>query len=144
MFPEFAIEKRPDEDIRAEIEDALWNVATLRQSHQPIEVSVVGGKARLSGPVTSEVLHSMALQAARLVPGVTALEDALVNDADLSVAVAQAVAQATGAQGGQIRVVAYKGVVTLAGGDGDAALRRRALAAAAGVPGVRSVVDHLS
>ena len=145
MFPETTV-VLSDEDIRHAIERLWWEQVELRQSHQQLVVSVSGGRARLSGVVTSHMLKFMAVRLAEHAPGVTGVEDEVMVDSDLAIAVAQAIADVGSpakADESGVQIVVYKGVATLVGRVDSEAARTQTVDAARHVRGIEKVIDRL-
>jgi hypothetical protein len=134
---------RPDRDLALL---ARWAIERLgipgRFEGIHIHVSAVDGVVLLEGHVTSRLRAARMAAAVATVPGVLAVENRLVCDDELTVAVARALAEGPHTRDHLIRVAAHRGVITLEGRAADAAVAA-ATRLAGCVPGVRGVVSRL-
>ena len=134
-----------DRELRSAVEQALWNDDVLRSVDLPVvEVAVEDETLTLRGHVVSPEHRMRAERAVRQVPGVHAVHNALVTNAELEMAVAQALARDPRTQHQPIRVRAFQGTVELLGTLASAQVRLAAEEVAASLPSVRSVVTHLN
>jgi hypothetical protein len=106
-------------------------------------VEVENSIAYLSGYVSSHSMSKGAEKAALKVDGVWKLENHLVIDDDLMIAVAQAIANDPRIKNARIFVGANNGFVTLTGYAPDLAGRAGAQAQAVSVPKVRGVINSI-
>jgi osmotically-inducible protein OsmY len=137
-------EYRPDREIAADIVEVLWQDEVIRTSDiENIDVIVRDGVVTLNGYTVSRLNQARAARDARQVLGVRDVENRLVADHDVKLAVAQALAYDPRTRGQRISIYVKHGVVTLSG-----KLDRRALCAAAEevaatVPQSRGIINTL-
>jgi uncharacterized protein YrrD len=151
-------EYRPDDEIADEVIAALKGYPPIRrllqgiESYEPplspyqeptVRVRVEDGVVTLEGNVETSGHGSMAAGLAGQVPGVREVRNLLVADHDLEIAVANALGNDPRTRTVQARVESFLGTVTLTGQTPDAEARVAAEHVAAGVPGVRKVVNQL-
>lgn len=134
-----------DDDLQAQIDDALWRYEPLRVLHAPLTAQVHGGEVTLAGVVPSRIIHRGVIEIVRRIPGIRAVHDQIVTDTDLDQAVTLALAQApeTRAWSADVQVAVRNGIVQLVGIVPDAAASEAIARVAANVPGVRRVVNLL-
>ena len=140
----------PDDvlDLAEEVERALRDFDPVRTAHHPIRVRVqTDGRVILQGPVRSRLVRDQILEIVRSVPGVVEGIDRMVPDAELEVAVAEALdrdPRTSSLPPGGVQTHALFGAITLSGhlpaGSDRGAVRQ----VAAAVPGVRQVHDRLT
>jgi osmotically-inducible protein OsmY len=135
---------RPDHVLEALIQQALWEDTIFRRTEaRRVRVEVENSIAYLSGYVSSHSMSKGAEKAALKVDGVWKLENHLVIDDDLMIAVAQAIANDPRTKNARIFVGANNGFVTLTGSAPDLAGRAGAQAQAVSVPKVRGVINSI-
>lgn len=135
---------RPDHELAAEVDRALWEDDLLRETdYDAIDIAVREGVVMLSGYVGSPVSKTRAEQLARAVPGVLAVENRLITDGEVVNAVAQALGNNSSTRGQPVHIYAQRGVVYLSGEVGDAAIRAAAEACAADIGLVRGIVNQI-
>lgn len=128
-------EYRPDDELAADVEEALWDDEILRRVDLPLlRATVQDGIVTLEGNVVTSVHRQRAEEIVRKVPGVLGVRNQLIGDDDLEVAVAQALGRDERTRRHLIRVKAVQGVVYLSGDVVPAAEE-----IAARIPGVRGV-----
>ena len=135
---------RPDNVIAAEVDRALWNDDVLRQSdYHEINVTVSNGIVILNGYVMTASIKARAEQASRRVLDVLGVEDHLIPDDQVVIAVAQALAHDARTREQRVYVNARSGFVSLSGNVSSTAVRAAVEECAAGVPVVRGVLNHV-
>lgn len=135
---------RPDQEILADVWEALWSVYAIRSlGLDSIEVEVKDGVVTLKGNIASPSHRFLAVRAASQVAGVLRVADELVADDDLEAAVARQLAQDERLAKLFIRVDSDLGVVSLFGTVPSEELAQRAIDVASRTPGVRRVVNRL-
>lgn len=132
---------RPDHDIAADVRRALDQDVILRAVSNLIDVNVSAAVVRLSGYVVNGSHKVRAETDVRRVPGVQRIENDLISDPDLEVAVAGSLAQDTRLCSRTILVHSNAGVIRLDGQVDRDALAEAAECCAARVPAVRAVVN---
>ena len=136
-----AVAVRPDEDIHADVLEALWSntqICTFERGNFTVEVS--SGLVTLGGHIASSLLSEAAEELAASVPGVVAVENHMLADTDLAVAVGEALAANPEARPYYLRVDAFHGWINISGPVPNEAVQAAAEAAAVGVHGVRGVL----
>lgn len=106
-----------------------------------MRVTVNGGVVTLTGHVVQSSNKARAEAAARTTPGVAAVVNHLVIDAELMIDVAQALGHDQQTENEQIQVNVQHGVVYLGGTVNRAAVRAAAAQVAAGIPQVRGIIN---
>ena len=140
MLPDYS----QDYVLADEINSAMWTDEVLRNTdYKEIKVSVKDGIVSLRGHVITTENKSRAEEAARSLKGTLGLENYLVIDQDLVIAVAQALEKNKLTQAERISVGAQNGVITLDGKVDSVSIRDAAEATAASVPQVRGVINYL-
>jgi osmotically-inducible protein OsmY len=136
--------------LAAEVELALWRDDRLRSTDSLVAVSATpDGAVTLSGHVRGDILKALAGRLAAQVPAVSSVDNRLVADTDLELAVALALAMDPTVQTYTDRltlkvllgVVHLTGTVTAADQAGAEAARLQAERLARGVAGVRDVLN---
>jgi len=137
-------EYRADQDIKRDIEQALWDDEAIRQADWPtLRVDVRDGAVTLRGHVASRAHRMRAEAAARQARGVRELRNKLVADDDLEAAIAEALARDPRTRAHAIGVHADRGIVHLSGAVISAEVQAAAEEATAEVEGVRGIVCRL-
>ena len=135
---------RTDRAIASDVSQALWRDEVLRAiDAEMIDVAVRDGIVTLRGYVSTAANKKRADRAARSVAGVLAIENQLVADDEVAIAVAQALARDERTRRPRILVSAKHGVVVLNGRTDTPETRLAAEEVAATVPSVRAVVNYL-
>lgn len=135
---------RPDSAIVADVDQALWADKMIREFDiKTIDVAVRDGVVVLSGYAATSESKVRAARVARRVPGVLRVENRIVTDGEVAVAVAQALASDAQTREQRILVHAGHGVVTLGGEISSDNIRAAAEEVAAGVPQVRGVINKI-
>jgi uncharacterized protein YrrD len=106
-------------------------------------VSATDGVITLEGHATSRLRAAQMAAAVAAVPGVRGVENRLVCDDELTIAVARALDEDARTRGHLIRVAAHRGAITLGGRAPVAETADVAERIAASVPGVLVVVNQL-
>jgi osmotically-inducible protein OsmY len=126
----------PDDELKMDVVEALWNDDLLRRVDLPfVRVTVQDGIVTLEGNVVTGIHRLRAEEIVRKVPGVLDVQNHLIGDEELEIAVAQALGRDERTRRQLIRVRAVQGIVRLAG-----EVTAAAEEVAAHVPGVREVV----
>jgi osmotically-inducible protein OsmY len=126
--------------------EALCQYNPIRMWRDTVQVEAHAGDVVLSGVVRSHTARETAERIARAVKGVSAVENKLVVDADVEVAIAQALGADPRTRGGfpGILVGVVFGYVYLKGAVAAAEIKNAAGEVALKVAGVRSVSNELS
>ena len=133
-----------DEVLGAAVDNALWSDRILRNTdYQQIGITVEAGVIWLRGHVSTRINKRNAEEAARSVAGVLGVENDLIADEELVLAVAQALGKEERTRSERIAVGVRNGFITLNGQVGSAAIRDAAEAIAASIPPVRGVINYL-
>jgi osmotically-inducible protein OsmY len=130
---------RADVDIREDVLAAIEQVSVLRPFRLAIQVDVKDGIVELSGHVRNKEHRRLAEAAARSVPGVLDVRNALYDDDTLTYRVADALTRDDETRLAHLRVSCYLGTVRLDGTVPSEAARQKATELARSVPGVRAV-----
>lgn len=134
----------PDSTIAANVIEVLWQNAAIRTSDiEAIDVTVRDGAVILRGYTCSWFNKAQAAREAHQVPGVRDVDNQLVVDPEVAVAVAQALAQDQRTGGQPIAVYVKHGVVTLSGKLNSAAVRAAVEEITASVPQTRAIVNKI-
>ena len=135
---------RPDSVIAAEVDRALWNDDVLRESdYDEIDVVVSNGVVSLNGYVMTLTIKARVERAARTVHDVLDVENHLIADDQVVIAVAQALDHDVRTREQTVYVNARNGIVSLSGEVNSAAVRAAVEECAASVPVVRGVLNHV-
>ncbi len=134
----------PDDELTADIEQALWSDETLRVDMPSVRVDVESGVATLLGHTVNRLHKQRIEEMVGAVRGVREIRNLLIADDDLRQEVAQALAHDTRTRSARLRIDVFLGKVALYGHVADAEARAAAIAIAAAVPGVRGVNDGLT
>ncbi len=135
---------RPDGELATAVDEALRSDDFLRYTdYEQIASAVQDGIVMLQGHVETRMNRVRADEAVRSVAGVLGVDNRLVADDDLVIAVAQALGGSGLTRLERISVHAWNGFVSLTGEVSTAAVRDAAEAAAASVPQVRGVSNYL-
>ncbi len=134
-----------DEELVRAVKNALGRYTPLHIWDDSVHIDASGGKVILSGNVRSRSSKQTAEQIAAQVPGVQAVENRLIADADLELTIAQALAAdpRTRSAFPGILVGVVLGAVYLKGVAPTPAIRAAA-GQMAEVPGVRMVSNELT
>ncbi len=126
-------EYRPDDELATDVEQALWNDEILRRVDLPfLHTKVQDGIVILEGYVATSVHRQRAEEIVHNVRGVLGVDNRLIGDDELEIAVAQALGRDERTRRHRIRVRARHGIVYLSGD-----IVQAALDIAAAVPHVR-------
>jgi osmotically-inducible protein OsmY len=132
--------------VLAAVEEALWRYQPVRSRELGLDWALdAAGTLTLDGFAPSRTIKETLLEIAASVRGVQRVEDRIVADPDLEIAVARALAddpKTAGVPAGSVQVFAQLGNVVLVG-DLPESLLAEVLRVAGQVPGVRRVVDRL-
>jgi osmotically-inducible protein OsmY len=135
-----------DEALIMAVRDALGSYTPIRILGESVEIDARDGTVVLSGVVRSHASRETAGQIVSLIRGVKAVENKLVVDAEVELAVAQALAADPRTQVAfpGILVGVVFGVVDLKGQVASAEIKTAANQVASKVSGVRSVSNELA
>lgn len=135
---------RSDEDILIQVTRVIQQERTLlARDWEAVQASVADGVVRIRGNVRTSLMRRGIIEAVKRVPGVLATRDELVEDRDLEIAVASALAGDPRTRALNLYVCARLGEVQVAGGVSGPEVAGLAIAAVSAVPGVRSVRSAL-
>lgn len=123
---------------------ALWEYEPLRASHAQLLIEVQGRAVRLSGRVRTLAQKVLAEVYVKRLPGVNAVTNELIADAEVIRSVADALARDPRTAPYVLRVDARHGAALLEGEVPDEATRRAAVEVAAAAPLVSSVRERLA
>jgi hyperosmotically inducible protein len=129
---------RDDDDIRADVAEALSTAGGFFEA-ATIHATVREGVVDLTGHTRHRNAARQAVDHARAVRGVLAVQDHSVEDSALAIAVAQALTHDPDTRKACLRVTSRLGDVDLSGDLPSAAARQRATTLALAVPGVTQV-----
>lgn len=125
---------RTDAAIAEKVDGALWN-------YGKIDVAVKNGIVFLSGHVITTTIQHRAEEAARTIAGVLGVESDLVSDNKLTLEVAGALGKIEHTYGVKFFTGVQNGLVVINGEVSSAEVRDLAEKCAAGIPGVRGVIN---
>lgn len=134
---------RPDEEIREEVREAIYNYAQLRVDLPGIAVRVIDGVLWLQGHVSSDLNKRLVRDQIVNVRGLNEIHNDLIADNDLASDVAMALAKDPRTKQSQIGVYPSLGHVNLRGSVRTPAARQAAYEVARSVPGVEDVENAL-
>jgi osmotically-inducible protein OsmY len=134
-----------DTQLTTAVRDALMRFTPTRVWEHKIQVDARGGTVVLAGVTRSRAIKETAENLARGVKGVSQVENRIVSDSDVEVAVAQALAADPRTRAGfpGILVGVVFGVVYLKGQVAAAEIKRAATEIAGKITGVQSVSNEL-
>jgi osmotically-inducible protein OsmY len=136
---------RPDDDIQADIlKEMRLESLLFPQDVLALRADVTAGVVRVRGNVHTSRTHRDLVDKARRVAGVLSVTDELVEDQELEMAVAAALARDPATRSLNICVFPRAGEIELAGKAPDEEVAELAIETAASVPGVRSVTSSLT
>jgi osmotically-inducible protein OsmY len=132
-----------DTTILNRVDEALWKDEVLRMDYKKIVVSVENQIVHLSGYVVSASNQQRLMRAIEHIPGILGIKNNLFLDDSLEREVAVALGQIE--RTGQVRFFTgvRHGVVTLNGEVSDIPSHAQAEKCAAGIPGIRGVLNHI-
>ena len=133
----------------SDIERDLWEVLRESQELSPVDVQgvqmgVSNGDVVLEGNVRDRTAVEQVRRLVGAVDGVLSVDGRLVNDWDLELGIASAVARIDSGLSGGVEVSSHLGTVALRGRVPSRQVKEAVLRAAAGVEGVRHVREVLS
>jgi osmotically-inducible protein OsmY len=135
---------RPDDDIAADVDQALWKDDVIcATDYYTIDVAVRGGVVYLGGYAATPVSKARAEVAVAEIAGVLQVENQIMTDGELVAAVEQAFARVPLLRGQRLFVHAEHGEVYLSGYATSQDVRAVAEEIAANVPRVRTVVNEV-
>ena len=134
---------KPDAEAQRNALAALAQADPAGETFLAVRVQVVGGTAYMTGNVRLPVQKADAEKAVASARGVLTVQSAVATDWDLSIAIAQALAQQGLTRQGLVTVKSSLGRVRLSGHLATQELVDSAVALAASVAGVRSVVQAI-
>ncbi|MBI4339898.1 MAG: BON domain-containing protein [Chloroflexi bacterium] len=134
---------RPDAQTGRNAADALQAVDSWSGNYAAVKMQVVEGAVYLSGNVQLPVQKEEAESAVRRAKGVLAVQNHIITDWDLRIAIAEALAKKGVTRDGYVSVRSVLGVVNLLGHLSCQVHLDNALQITRAVPGVRSVGSYL-
>ncbi|MDO8750169.1 MAG: BON domain-containing protein [Dehalococcoidia bacterium] len=134
---------RPDAEAQGNALAALAQADLTGDTLLAVHVQVVDGTAYLTGNVRLPVQKEDAEKAVASAKGVLTVQSAVATDWDLSIAIAQAMAENGLMRQGLVTVKSSLGRVVLSGHLATQEIVEQAVAVAAGVAGVRSVAQEI-
>ena len=135
---------RPDAEAQRLANEALRDAdPTGGDTYSAVRLEVRAGTTYLAGNVRLPIQKVEAEQAVRGAPGVISVENDIVTDWDIEVAVAEALAQAGLTRGGTVLVRSSKGHITLGGGLLSAEQIQQAVALAEAAVGIWEVASAI-
>lgn len=141
-----AARRQQEEDLLGAIEDALWSYEPVRSRSLPIDITLHDERTvDVRGNTPSRIIQESIIGLIGSINGVGEVRDNLHADPAIELAVAEALATDPATAQlppGSIQVFSDLGNVVLVGSLPEAD-RQAAVRVAAGVPGVRRVVDRL-
>lgn len=141
--PDRLLPYRPDEQLRRDIYDRLFNHAPLRLDLAAIEIRPLDGVVQLRGHVSNALLRRMAEDQIQGITGMSELHNDLVADNDLAARVSMALALDSRTAGQHIGVYPRLGEIHLRGSVGTRAAYEGASNVAKAVPAVTRIVNEL-
>lgn len=129
--------------LQERVSQAIHDLVMVRETRAPITVLAQDGVVTLQGHMLSEIMRRAVQYKAATTPGVTKVIDEMYDDPSIELAVAAALAAHGTLAGRSIITTCYRGEVTLTGEVEGEEERVAAIETAAGIEGVRTVVDHL-
>jgi osmotically-inducible protein OsmY len=134
---------RPDEEIREEVREAIYDYAQLRIDLPGIAIRVIDGVLWLQGHVSSDLNKRLVRDQIANIRGLNEIHNDLIADNDLASDVAMALAKDPRTAQGQIGVYPSLGHINLRGSVHTPAARQAAYEVARGVPGVEDIENAL-
>ncbi|HIC88966.1 MAG TPA: BON domain-containing protein [Anaerolineae bacterium] len=137
--------RRPDEEIREEIQQKFYKFNPFRELGEPLGIEVEDGRVRLTGWVRTVSHKQMASRLAGEVDGVEMIHNDILVDDNLEVAAAEALGKDKHMLKNfpGVLVKSFLGHITLSGYVASEEERLRAEELVRGVPGVRGVTNDL-
>ncbi|HET9980400.1 MAG TPA: BON domain-containing protein [Ktedonobacterales bacterium] len=134
---------RPDEEIREEVREAIFDYARLRVDLPGIAIRVIDSVLWLQGHVSSDLNKRLVQDQIANIRGLSEIHNDLIADNDLASDVAMALAKDPRTARSQIGVYPSLGHINLRGRVHTPAARQAAYEVARGVPGVEDVENAL-
>ncbi len=134
---------RPDEELRQEVYDAIYDYPRLRVELAGITIHAIDGVVWLHGYVSSDLNRRMVADQLQHIAGLSELHNDLIADNNLAASVSMALARDPRTANQYIGVYPKFGEVHLRGRALTAEVRQAAGEVAAKVPGVKDVVNEL-
>jgi osmotically-inducible protein OsmY/sporulation protein YlmC with PRC-barrel domain len=135
---------RPDAALAEDVDQALWMDEVLRAiDYDAIDIHIHDGVVTLRGFASTLMIKKRAERAAHAVPGVLEVDNRIMTDEEITIAVSQALGRDERTRHLRILVSAKHGVVTLNGELDSAEERSVAEEVSASVPQVRGVVNYI-
>jgi len=136
--------QKKDAEIKEKINHALWNDAVLRVTdNKEIEIQVRNGIVYMSGHLISTTNHQRIEKALQTVDGIQGIQNNLVLDDELTLAVAAALGQLEQSYNCKFFTGVSHGVVVLNGEVSTLDVRHMAEQCAASNPNVRGVINYI-
>lgn len=143
ISPDHLLPYRPDEQLRQDIYDRLFDHAPLRLDLAAIEIRPLDGVVQLRGYVSNDLLRRMAEDQLQGITGMSELHNDLVADNDLAATVSMALALDSRTAGQHIGVYPRLGEIHLRGSVRTRAAYEGASNVAKAVPAVTRIMNEL-
>ena len=143
ISPDHLLPYCPDEQLRQDIYDRLFDHAPLRLDLAAIEIHPLDGVVQLRGHVSNGLLRRMAEDQVQGITGMSELHNDLVADNDLAATVSMALALDSRTAGQHIGVYPRLGEIHLRGSVGTRAAYEGASNVAKAVPAVTRIMNEL-
>ena len=134
---------RPDEELRQEVYDAIYDYPRLRVELNGISIHAIDGVVWLRGYVSNDLNRRMVEDQLQNIAGLSELHNELITDTELASSVSMALAHDPRTANEHIGVYPKFGDVHLRGRATHTEARQAAGAIAATVPGVKQVANEL-
>jgi osmotically-inducible protein OsmY len=136
--------QKSDKELKEKIHEALWKDVVIRAlEYSEIDLRVKNGEVYLFGHIISTTNQSRILYILNGFPGILGIYNHLVLDDQLTGKVASSLANLEHEHGCKFYTGASHGVVSLNGMVVSAEVKSMAEKSAAGIPGVRGVVNNI-
>ncbi|HEY8491464.1 MAG TPA: BON domain-containing protein [Dehalococcoidia bacterium] len=134
---------RTDGELEEAVRAAVYGSGLPYEERAGVRLAVADGRVRLWGNCRTAPGRRRIEAAVRAVPGVLDVANEVIDDPELEIAVAQALAREEAARDAHVVVRSRLGHVRLRGEAPNEEAARAAVRAAGGVPGVRSVTSEI-
>jgi osmotically-inducible protein OsmY len=134
---------RPDAELHDAVYDAIYDYPRLRVELSGITIYAIDGVVWLRGYVSNDLNRRMVEDQLKNIPGLAELHNGLIADSKLAADVSMELARAPMTATSHIGVYPKFGEVHLRGRATSSEARQAAETVAAGVPGVKSVINEL-
>jgi osmotically-inducible protein OsmY len=135
---------RSDAALTAAVYQSLWKDSLLRRTeYRQIQVEAKNSTVYLYGYVSLPSVKDRAERAALKTDSIWKVENRLIVDSDLQIAVAQAIGKDPRTQKAQIFIGSHNGFITLSGETSDFEARTAAQEKAVSIPEVRGILNSI-